>query len=93
MSNRAQRRARGKSTQLVGFKLMLTPGECEIVEEALDAYRRQMVEDLDGLELTDLQVWALERAEVIQNALAAAVQNRPWHDSLAVDREPPVTEL
>lgn len=92
--NRAERRAdkrrKARADILAGLRLLLTPPEAEVVEEALALWGHQTRELLEemGTEPTDEQTWALWRAEKIRAALRAGLENRPWKD-LDPRREPP----
>lgn len=84
---RADARRRTPKPVLDGFRIFLTVDESAVVEEALALWVHQTREDLTGLELTEPQLWALERAERVRQALLAALENRPW-----VDIDPARTE-
>lgn len=78
--NRAARRAASKSPAkgkrtLEGFQLLLTADEARLAEEAMDALRRTMREDLgeDVSQYTEQQKWAYLRAQQLGNYLASAV--------------------
>lgn len=75
-ARRARARGKGKRT-LAGFQFLLTPDEAPIVEEALHDYVRKLAEDPDR---SVVQEWAMDRAEHIRAAMAAAIDGRPYRD-------------
>lgn len=87
---RAQERKRNAPTPKGAehlIRVYWTNDEAEIVEEALDAYQRDIRATLTG-EPTPLEAWALDRAERMREALRAALEGRPWFD-VAGNRERP----
>lgn len=91
--NRAARRAAARSKtlpELRGFKFGVTIEEASIIEEALALWGVQTRTDWGDVALTPYQQWALERGERLRQAMAAAVGQRPWHDTGA-QRVPPAT--
>jgi hypothetical protein len=90
MSNRQHRRAseRGRGPKvLAGFRLLLTPDEAALVEEALHDYHMKITSEVDG-EPTSVQRWALERSEVLRASLDAAIDNRPFFDAKPERQQP-----
>lgn len=65
------------------IRVYWTPDEAEVVEEALDAYRLALRENLVGREPTSLEAWALDRSERMGQALRAALEGKPWFDVAA----------
>lgn len=91
MVNRAGRRAlqRGRvKPQPDMFTIHFTRDELVVLEEALALWGHQTREDLDGLDVTDDQDWALARGERIRQAVHASLEDRPWHD-IAPQRDAP----
>ena len=71
-----------------GFQLFITPDEARLLEEALDAVRRTMREDLGDQEYTEQQRWAYDRAAQLGRILDAAVQGFTYKPPLAHQHQP-----
>lgn len=86
--NRAERRAHAQGkVKYTYLRVAFTPDEASLIEEAMDAYRLQLLADTEEGERTDVQKWALERSASIGAAMRAAIENRLHHDT--GDREAP----
>lgn len=92
--NRQQRRAaeRGKAKaapkKLEGIQMLLTMDECRLVEEALDAYRRTMREDIGEESFDEHQKWAYMRAGHLGNYLQAAIYGYTYKAPVGFRHEP-----
>lgn len=83
-------RAQGREAKTVeGFQFLLTPDEARLVEEALDAYRRTMREDLgEDIAYTAQQQWAYDRAGQLGKLLDAAVTGYSYKPPTAMRHQP-----
>lgn len=93
--NRQQRRAAerrsggGKQVKkLEGFQMLLTADEARLVEEAMDALRRTMREDIGEEDFDEHQKWAYLRAQQLSNYLQAAIYGYTYKAPTALRHEP-----
>ena len=90
-SNRQQRRATERKRplkNLEGFQMLLTADEARLVEEALDAYRRTMRDDIGEEDFDEHQKWAYTRSQQLGNYLQAAIYGYTYRAPVGFRHEP-----
>ena len=91
--NRQQRRAADRARakpqpKLDGFQMLLTADEARLVEEAMDALRRTMREDIGEEDFDEHQKWAYTRADQLGRYLQAAVAGYTYKAPTGFRHEP-----